>query len=142
MIVPPDLLREIRAVADRLRVDPAHLLAVIHFESAGTFDPSIKNPHSSATGLIQFLDATARELGTSIAALRSMTAVEQMHYVEKYLAMWKRRKGALRTAADVYSAVHWPAAIGKPDSAVIYAAGSSAYRANSLPRCRLGRGSN
>lgn len=47
--------------AQRLGIDVDWLLAVIQNESGG--DPKIKNPNSSARGLIQFTDSTARGLG-------------------------------------------------------------------------------
>lgn len=60
--------------------------------SESRFDPSIRPPidpktgkrPSSAVGLIQFLDDTARRLGTSSSALAGMSAVEQLQYVEKF----------------------------------------------------------
>jgi len=50
-------------VAVRLSVPPDWLYKLIKFETAGTFDPKIQNPNSTAKGLIQFLDRTARSLG-------------------------------------------------------------------------------
>lgn len=47
--------------ASRLGVPVDWLLAVIQNESGG--DPKIKNPNSSARGLIQFMDSTARGMG-------------------------------------------------------------------------------
>ena len=48
-------------VAAALKVDPRTLAAEIQFESR--WNPRIKNPGSSARGLIQFMDTTAREMG-------------------------------------------------------------------------------
>jgi hypothetical protein len=47
--------------AQRLGIQVDWLLAVIQNESGG--DPKIKNPKSSARGLIQFMDSTARGMG-------------------------------------------------------------------------------
>lgn len=58
----------LRSVASSLGIMPAWLEAIINFETAGTWDPQIKNPNSSARGLIQFLDATARNLGYASSA--------------------------------------------------------------------------
>jgi len=56
----------IQEVAKFLRVSNWRwLYNLINFETAGTFSPVIKNPNSSARGLIQFLDSTARNLGFS-----------------------------------------------------------------------------
>lgn len=56
-------LEALKEVARKLGVIPSWLYAQINFESAGTWDPQIKNPNSSARGLIQFLNSTAINLG-------------------------------------------------------------------------------
>lgn len=38
--------------------DARTIVALAHFESSGTFSPTIKNPKSSATGVFQFIDST------------------------------------------------------------------------------------
>src|SRR5690606_27830293 len=60
---------------------------------------------------------TARNLGTSVEALASMSAEDQLNYVYKYFRPYK---GRLKTLSDVYMAVLWPAAIGKPDDFVLW----------------------
>lgn len=105
-------------LADRLAMDVDHLATVISFESAGTFSPSKLNmAGSGAVGLIQFMPNTAIGLGTTTAALAAMTAEEQLVYVEKF---FKPRAGKLHTLDDVYLAVFYPAAIGKPPSYVVF----------------------
>lgn len=59
---PNDLL-VLSEVAKKLGVPPDWLYAQINFESGGTWDPKIKNPNSSARGLIQFMNATAVNMG-------------------------------------------------------------------------------
>ena len=108
-----DFIKKIKEVCGRLGINPDWLMSVINKESAGTFSPSIKNPTSSATGLIQFMEATAKGLGTTTAALRKMTAVQQMDYVEKYFQPYK---GKMKSFADVYICVFYPAALDKPDT--------------------------
>lgn len=104
--------------ADALGVPVDYLMAVIAFESAETFRADIKNfAGSGATGLIQFMPSTARSLGTSVEALASMSPGDQLNYVYKYFRPYK---GRLKTLADVYMAVLWPAAIGKPDDFVLW----------------------
>lgn len=116
-----------KRAADNLGITEDALLSAISFETVGTFKADIKNPNSTATGLIQFLESTAKDLGTTTKALSKMTRTEQMKYVEKYLAPYK---GKMKDAGDVYMAIHWPAAIGKDDSYVMYEEGSKAYRDN------------
>jgi hypothetical protein len=84
------------AFAKKKKINANDLLAVMGVETVGTMSPSIKNPKSSASGLIQFMDSTAKELGTTTSELRKMTRADQMKYVEKYFEM-----NGLRTGADI-----------------------------------------
>ena len=122
-------VEKVKKISANLGIDPNWLMAIMYFESARTFSPSITNS-IGATGLIQFLPSTAKGLGTSTTALRGMSAVQQLDYVEKYL---KPYKGKYKSYIDVYFAVFFPLAIGKPDDWVIQGGGlsaSSIYNAN------------
>lgn len=55
----------LKSVAARLGVTSEWLWIEINFETNGTFSPTIKNPKSSARGLIQWIDARAQDLGFS-----------------------------------------------------------------------------
>lgn len=113
--------------------DPSALMAVMAFETGRTFSPSVKNPGSSGSGLLQFMRDTAPELGTTVEALRAMTAEEQLDYVFRYLANRVRESGRkLSSITDLYMAVLWPKAIGKPDDYVLFDSTTSAkqYFAN------------
>ena len=120
-------LGAVETTSQNLGINSADLLTAISFETVGTFRPDIKNPGSTATGLIQFLESTAKGLGTSTSALAKMSRVEQMEYVEKYLRPFK---GRMKNLGDVYMAIHWPAGVGKDDSYVMYRKGSNNYVAN------------
>lgn len=116
--------------ADALECDVNYLMCVIAFESGRTFRPDIRNAAGSgATGLIQFMPSTARGLGTSTDELALMSAEDQIRYVYKYLLPYK---GRMQTLADVYMAVLWPAAIGKPEAAALWSTVShpTTYRQN------------
>jgi Transglycosylase SLT domain len=115
-------------IAKDLGTDPNYLMAAMAFESGETFSPSVKNPKSSATGLIQFMSSTATDLGTSTAELAKMTAEAQLDYVADYFAPYK---GRLKGIEDVYMAIIWPAAIGQPDSYVLFSKPSKHYKPNS-----------
>lgn len=117
--VSSSLAQEIVNVATRLGFDPAWLANLINFETGGTFSPNAKNPYSSATGLIQFMEATAKGLGTTTTQLAKMSAVQQMAYVEKYL---KPYAGRIREPVDLAMAVFYPAAIGKGEGYTFSAA--------------------
>jgi len=120
-------LGAVETVSQDLGINSTDLLTAISFETVGTFSTSIKNPGSTATGLIQFLESTAKGLGTSTAELAQMSNVEQMVYVKKYLEPFK---GRMKNLGDVYMAIHWPAGVGKDDNYVMYREGSNNYAAN------------
>ena len=120
-------LGAVERVSQDLGISNSDLLTAISFETVGTFSPSIKNPESSARGLIQFIEKTAKSLGTSTAELAKMNNVEQMEYVKRYL---EPHKGRMKNLGDVYMAIHWPAGIGKDDSYVMYRKGSKYYNPN------------
>lgn len=107
----PEFLQKVKEMAGRLGVKPEWILAVMKNESG--MSTTAKNPNGGATGLIQFMPATAKGLGTTTEALSKMSAVEQLKYVEKYYAPYK---GKIKSGTDLYMATFWPAGIGKPDS--------------------------
>ena len=119
--------RRVRRVAARLRVNPDYLMAVMHYETAGSFRASVRNRHSRAVGLIQFLPSTARALGTSDRRLARMSNVAQLAWVERYLRPYA---GRLHTIEDAYLAVFTPAGIGQPGPHVLYRRGEPAYARN------------
>lgn len=103
--------KEVIRIAGLLKINPDDLMKVMYFESK--LNPAAKNPYGSATGLIQFTSATAVGLGTSTTALRSMSNVDQLQFVYKYL---KPYTGTIKNLTDLYLAVFYPNAINKPDS--------------------------
>jgi peptidoglycan hydrolase-like protein with peptidoglycan-binding domain len=107
---------KVRNIARALNCDPNHLMAAMAFETNETFSPSVRNPYSGATGLIQFISSTAQKLGTTTNALAAMTAEQQLDYVQRYMQPYANRLG---TVEDVYMAILWPKAIGQPNSAVL-----------------------
>lgn len=103
------------------------LMAVMAFETGRTFAAKTRNPASSATGLIQFMAATAKGMGTTTAKLAAMTDVAQLDYVERYFRPTAKR---ITTLEDLYMAVLWPAAVGKPLDTVLWSAGTPAFAVN------------
>jgi tRNA A-37 threonylcarbamoyl transferase component Bud32 len=95
-------------IANKLGIDPHALMTIMLFESAGTLSPKIQGPQTKnqgrGRGLIQFMPATAKGLGTSDAALASMTPLEQLDWVEKYFAQFKGNFGAGKLE-NLYAAV-------------------------------------
>lgn len=110
---------EVVRYSNMLGINPNWLMAVMYFESGNTFSPSIQNPYTNATGLIQFMPSTANELGTSIEVLKNMSATEQLQYVYKYYARYKSK---LKSYVDLYLITFFPISAGKPLSYVLQTA--------------------
>ena len=106
----PEFVRRVNEMSQRLGVRPEWMLAVMKNESQ--MSPSIVNPQGGATGLIQFMPATARGLGTTTEALGRMSAVDQLAYVERFYAP---NAGRFTSGADLYLNTFWPAAMGRSD---------------------------
>ena len=115
--------RGVAGVAQRLGVSAGDLMAVMDFETGGTFDPAIRNgAGSGATGLIQIMESTAIGLGTTTDQLSKMSRLQQLDYVEKYLKNTGIKQGA--GLSDLYMSVLFPAAIGKSDDFVLFGKGA------------------
>lgn len=116
--VSPAFRQRVREIAFDLHTDPNWLMACMAFETGRTFSASVKNAAGSgAVGLIQFMPQTAAALGTTTAKLAAMTAEGQLDFVARYFAPWR---GRLKNIGDVYSVIFWPAAVGKPDTTVLF----------------------
>jgi hypothetical protein len=124
----PAFRRKLVEVARAIGTDPDYLSTVIAFETAGTFDPAIKNPYSSATGLIQFIGPTARKLGTTTDALAQMSPEQQLDYVYLYFA--ELLKGPYPTLDRLYLTVFSPAFRDRPLDSIAYQAPSKEYEQN------------
>lgn len=110
--------------------NPDWLMACMAFETGRTFSPSVKNPHSSATGLIQFMAATAQAYKVTTAQLAAMTAEKQFDYVWLYFRDVIKVRGPIKSLADCYMVILNPVAVGKPLAYAMWVSGSSAYTAN------------
>lgn len=95
-------------VANAIKANPQHLYALINFESR--WNPKAKNPTSSARGLIQFMDATAREMGykSSLDLVEKFPDIESQLKgpVKKYLM----RYAPYPTDQELFMAVFYPKA--------------------------------
>jgi hypothetical protein len=122
-IQDPDFNKKLDKIANLLGVESSHLIAIMKMESR--IDPSAVNKQSGATGLIQFMPDTARSLGTSVEALRGMSAVEQLDYVYKYFKMVGVKPGM--DLGDLYMAVFMPKYVGADDNTVLGKEGASGF---------------
>ena len=107
-------LQKVQLIAVKLGIDPNWLMFVMNSESG--LNPAAYNPNGGASGLIQFMPATAEGLGTTTAALRKMSNVDQLDYVYKYFYPYR---GKMDSLYDLYLVTFFPAALGKPDSYVL-----------------------
>lgn len=109
-------VNKVKDISTKLGIDPNWLMAIMYWESARTFSPSIQNNSTGATGLIQFMPSTAFGLGTNTAMLKSMSAVEQLDWVYKYYSSYKNK---LKSYVDTYFVTFFPLAVGKPNDYVL-----------------------
>lgn len=104
----------VKTISAQLGIDSNWLMAAMYFESG--LNPQAKNPTGTATGLIQFTAATADSLGTTVDELYSLSNVQQLSYVYKYL---KPYKSALTSPGQLYLAIFSPAMLTRDDNHVI-----------------------
>jgi hypothetical protein len=118
----PAFVAKVRQIAAALQINPNWLMAVMYKETGGTFSPSISNksclarkgdPNKCAAGLIQFMPTTAQGMGTSIAQLRAMSAVQQLDVV---YAFYKRYAGRIKSYEELYLVTFYPIALGKGEN--------------------------
>ena len=93
-------------LAQKLGANKETLFNLINFESK--WQPDIKNPYSSARGLIQFMDSTARGMGYSSSAdlvAQNPTRIAQLkNPVYQYL----KKYAPFPTEQSLYMAVFYP----------------------------------
>lgn len=112
---------KVTQISARLGVDPNWLMLVMSIESG--LDSTAVNKTTGATGLIQFMPSTAKQYKVTLAALKAMSNIQQLDYVEKYLSAYK---GKIKSFLDLYLAVFFPLEIGKPLDTVVQTAHLSA----------------
>lgn len=105
---PDKFLTEVKKISSQLGIQPDWLLAVMYNESR--IKPTAVNTKSGATGLIQFMPATAKALGTTTANIRTLNETDQLRFVYDYFLPYK---GRMRSIYDVYKVVFFPVALGK-----------------------------
>lgn len=140
--VAPEFKAGVLWIEEQLGLNADFLMPCMHFETGGTFSAKTKNAAgSSGTGLIQFMKAThagmikqypaLAKLAPTHVDLAKLTDVQQLSFVYYY---FKSFGGDLSKWAleDVYMAILYPAAIGKPLGwAMPWKFGSLAYKQNS-----------
>jgi hypothetical protein len=120
---------KVREIAAMLQVPAEWLMAVMHSESK--FDASALNlKGSGATGLIQFMPATATDLNVSTERLRRMGHLQQLEYVYLYLQQVRERYGEFNSLTDLYLGILYPRGINQDYCFTLYAKPSVQYEQN------------
>jgi len=126
---------KVREISEKLQINPNWLMAIMYFESARTFSPSIAN-NIGCYGLIQFCPDRGQNYKTIggkryfMSDIRKMNYSQQLDLVYEY---YKSYTGKLKNYMDTYFVTFFPLAIGKPDDWVIEGGGLTAkqiYDAN------------
>lgn len=134
--VTAEFINGVENLARRIGTRPEYLMAVMSFETGGTFNPALRNG-IGATGLIQFLPSTARGLGTTTDQLAQMSSTEQLRYVEKYFDQ-PHLRGKLGSLEGLYTAVLSGSARSNSND-VLFNRGTRAYEQNPLDWNQDGR---
>ncbi|MGP9691057.1 hypothetical protein ACT3S4_04430 [Psychrobacter sp. AOP30-A2-5] len=124
-LIPKAVSDAILDGAKKLGINPNDLAAVISFETGGTFSTNARNPTSSATGLIQFMEGSdnkddGKYFGMTRDQFGNLLPLQQMDHVVSYLK--GRGIGPGAGVAEVYDAV---AGYG-------YKRGSTGYESNKV----------
>lgn len=122
--VPKEFVRRVVAWCNRYNFDPlapSWLMACMHFESAGTFSPSIQNKAGAqAFGLIQFMWGAAKDLGYTLDQIKAMDQLTQLDLVFKYFEFWMKVGKKFTQLEDFYLTIFYPAAVGKQADVVLF----------------------
>ena len=131
-----DKIQKVISVSSELGINPNWLLAVMYFESAKTFSPSIKNGIGSV-GLIQF---TRDKAGVNYKTINGkryllddlarMTFIQQMDVVKEYYKEVFRmlRISKVNSFVDLYLATFFPKAVNQSDNYIFQTSGLSASK--------------
>ena len=126
---------KVRHVSQQLDIPPEWLMAVMYLESK--FDPSIKNLRGSgATGLIQFMVPTVRELNDRLGTeyymsdIQRMPAHVQLDLVREYLQTVRERYGEFDSLTDLYLGILYPRAISQDFCYALFAKPTKQYDMN------------
>jgi len=124
-LVSPAFMRGIVYIANEVQTDPRYLLATLYAESK--LNPLALNPDTGAGGINQWMPKTARGMGTTVEAIRKLTAEQQLFFVLRY---YQPAKGRLKSLADVYTWTFRPADLGLPLEADHFVMGQKGYSLN------------
>lgn len=127
----PSFEKKVHKVSNKLSIPPEWLMAVMYSESK--FDASVSNSKGSgATGLIQWMPATAGDFGITVEKLRNLNHVEQLDFAYMYLDRVRKKYKDYTSLTELYLAILYPKAIGEDFCYSLYAKPSKAYEMNTI----------
>ena len=125
----PEFLEKVKEISKKINCDYKDLLGVMNSESG--INSKAQNKNGGATGLIQFMPKTAEALGTTTEALKEMSPIEQLDYVEKFMLKNKKAFGFGEndklSGGQLYALVFLPA---RAKREVLTESGENYYSAN------------
>lgn len=108
--------------------DANALACIIHRESGG--DPEAVNPHSGASGLIQWMPDTAKDYQTTVGKIRRMGALDQLGLAERY---WQNvYRAPPPDVGDYYMGGFLPEYMGAPEDTLLQLKGQPAVKGKPL----------
>jgi hypothetical protein len=121
-------IKKVSEISSRIGINPNWLMAIMYFESAGSFSPS-KGNNIGCYGLIQFCPDRGKNYKTVNGKQYLMSDIKKMDYSEQLDLVYEYYKaytGKLKSYTDTYFVTFFPLAIGKPDDWVIQGGGFTA----------------
>lgn len=104
-------LKKIVWICEDLEINPNWLMAVLYLESG--FNPRAENRHSSAKGLIQFIDSTSKSNFGIGSDEIPKNPIRQLDFVYAYL-YGRMKSNPPETMIDMYLHIFYPVAVNKP----------------------------
>lgn len=107
MALSDSFLTKGREMGQRMGMSFTQFLFVSNHESG--LNPAAHNPNGDASGLIQFMPRTLEGYGMSPEEMRSLSAEEQLPYIERFLSAYKNKR--LDFMGRIHQALYVPASL-------------------------------
>lgn len=100
--------------------DARTIVALAHFESRGTFSPTVKNPKSSATGVFQFIDDTWTSEGGTAANRHDLDTQIRLgiKHTKSNIKYIEDKTGVVLTGSQIYI----PHLLGRGGAEIVFKA--------------------
>lgn len=110
-----EFYKKLTKICSELQMKPEDLLLIMKLESG--ISPTAHNPSGNASGLIQFMPSTLKNMGYTDGheKFRTLDAIAQLDYVKAYIEQnMKLNGGPFKSAARCYVSIFFPVALGLP----------------------------